>query len=265
MNNKVSTLFFSPTKTTKSIVKTIAKKLSAHYSEYNLTLPKQRQLNKELTFDSDDLILVGVPIYKGRIPQFIAKQFAAYRGNNTKAIFTVTYGNRDYDDALLELKNLFEERGFIGVAAGAFIGEHSYTNEVATNRPDTTDLAIATQFAQKVKALLIKRPNIAKQHLRVKGNMPYKKSQEGPIMLPETNKRCTDCAICANTCPMGAIDYTNYRDIDPDKCIQCCNCVKICPENAKEFTSPLFATFREKLKNELAVGRKEPELFFVEH
>lgn len=263
MNNRISAIYFSPTKTTKKTVRTIANRLSEDYKEYNLTMPQKRDEYTELTFGIDDLIVVGLPVYKGRIPDFMAEYFSNYKGNNTKAIFTVTYGNRDYDDALLEMKELFEKNGFIGIAAGAFIGEHSYSTEVASNRPDANDLNIATQFAEKIKSQLNDGFDFTNHPLTVKGNFPYKESPQSPLMIPETNDQCTDCAICANTCPMGAIDFTNFRDIDPDKCIQCSNCVKICPENAKAFNAPFFIAFRELLINKLTVGRKEPEVFFV--
>ena len=263
MKNRVSAIYFSPTKTTEKIAKTIANVLDSNYKEYNLTLTHTRQLYEELAFDSDDLIIVGVPVYKGRIPKFMANYFSNYKGNNTKAIFSVTYGNRDYDDALLELKDLFEKRGFIVIAAGAFIGEHSFSTKVATNRPDTIDLNIATQFAKDIKSRLNDSADYTKHKLIVNGNYPYKENPQGPLMLPETNDLCTDCAICANNCPMGAIDFINFRDIDTDKCIQCCNCVKICPVNAEAFTTPFFITFREILINQLALKKKEPEVFLI--
>lgn len=263
MNNKVSAIYFSPTKTTKKIIRTIASGLANNCQEYNLTLPQNRKEYKYLSFGSKDLIVVGVPVYKGRIPSFMVDYFSNYKGDNTKAIFTVTYGNRDYDDALLELKDLFEKKGFIGIAAGAFIGEHSFSTKVATDRPDANDLTIASQFASKIKAQLNNTIDFTTSSLAVKGNYPYKESPQGPLMLPETNDLCTECALCANTCPMGAIDFVNYCDINPDKCTQCSNCVKICPENAKAFNAPFFFQFREKLINELAVGKKIPELFFV--
>ena len=265
MNNRISAIFFSPTNTTKKIVTTIAKEFGENYKEYDLTLQQKREQYKELTFDCDDLIVVGVPVYKGRIPDFLVDYFSTYKGNNTKAIFTVVYGNRDYDDALLEIKDLFEKRGFIGIAAAAFIGEHSFSDKIATDRPDANDLNIVTQFAIRIKAQLNNTVDFRKHSLTVKGEYPYKESPQGQIMLPETNDRCTDCGICANTCPTGAIDYTNFRDIDPDKCIKCCNCVKICPENAKAFNAIPFIELTELLFNELAVGRKEPELFYSQH
>ena len=147
MNYNINALYFSPTSTTAKIVKTIANGICESYKEYNLTLPDKREEYQGLTFGSDDIVVIGVPVYKGRIPECLVDYFSKFTGNNTKAIFTVVYGNREYDDALLELKNIFEERGFIGIAVGAFIGEHSNTSLVAGGRPDMDDLNIAMHFA----------------------------------------------------------------------------------------------------------------------
>ena len=76
MSNKTSAIYFSPTKTTKQIVQTIASGMDVNYKDYNLTMPGKRDLLKELTFDSNDLVVVGVPVYKGRIPSFMADYFS---------------------------------------------------------------------------------------------------------------------------------------------------------------------------------------------
>ena len=261
MNHTINTIYFSPTSTAEKITRTIASRLCDSYKEYNITLPDKREKYQALSFDKDDVVIISVPVYKGRIPNFLVDYFSKYRGNNTKAIFTVLYGNRAYDDALLELKDIFEERGFICIAAGAFIGEHSNTALVAFGRPDVDDLNIAMQFADDIKVKLNNIIDLTTQTLTVKGNFPYKISPQNSIIVPETNDRCTDCSICANTCPMGAINFTDFRDIDPSKCIMCNSCVKKCPENAKAFIASSYKEFTEVLINHLALGRKEPELF----
>src|SRR5690606_23151552 len=107
---------------------------------------------KNFNFSEDDLVIIGVPVYAGRVPEFLSKYFLSkIRRNNTYAVFIVVYGNRAYDDALLELKNIFESNGFIGIAGGAFIGEHSYTEKLATGRPDGNDLNTAYKFGVDVR------------------------------------------------------------------------------------------------------------------
>ncbi len=58
------------------------------------------------------------------------------KGNGAKAVAVVVYGNRDYDDTLLELKNVLEENGFVVGAMVAAIAEHSIARNLAAGRPD---------------------------------------------------------------------------------------------------------------------------------
>ncbi|WP_430972094.1 EFR1 family ferrodoxin [Sunxiuqinia rutila] len=263
MITQIHTLFFSPTGTTAIVAKQITAGLDVPALTYNLTAQKDRNQHRKLSFNSDDLLLVAVPVYAGRIPEFMEELFSTFEGQNTPAIFTVVYGNRDYDDALLELKDLFERRGFKGIAAGAFIGEHSYTEKVATNRPDAEDLSAAFQFGQKIKATLDELPKLKNHRLTVKGNVPYKERKPMPLMTPETNEKCTDCGVCVEICPMEAIDQTDNRTIHAEKCIRCNSCVKHCPEKAKSFTHQIFIEFSERLIQNCSSVRKEPELFFL--
>lgn len=261
MIKKTNTIFFSPTGTTAKITKQISAGLDYQTKAFDLTLPEKRNQCKELIFNHDDLVIVGVPVYSGRIPGFLTEYFREIKGKNTPAVFIVVYGNREYDDALLELKNIFEQKGFIGIAAGAFVGEHSFTAKLAGDRPDAEDINLALQFGQKIRAKLNNSTDIKNQQLNLKGNFPYKKRGKASIMIPQTNDKCTDCGICAENCPMNAIDFENVRVIDAEKCILCNSCVKKCPENAKKFTDKIFLTITQRLIDNFSSTRKEPELF----
>lgn len=259
MDKNLNLLYFSPTNTTKKVVRSIAKGMDMDYEEHNITLLKER--NKSYEFGQDDLLIVGVPVYGGRIPIFLEKVFRSIKGNNTPAIFVTVYGNRDYDDALLELKNIFEDNGFIGIAAGAFIGEHSYTKKLATNRPDNKDMEIANDFGRKIMQLLKDEKIEKARELKIKGNEEYKERGPAANYGPETNEDCIDCAICAENCPTEAISFENFRDIEEDKCIKCCSCVKICPTDAKVFTDERFKTAVNYLVSNFAKERREPDIY----
>ncbi|OGP60102.1 MAG: hypothetical protein A2V67_17290 [Deltaproteobacteria bacterium RBG_13_61_14] len=47
--------------------------------------------------------------------------------------------------------------------------------------------------------------------------------------------QCSQCRICADHCPTGAMQMADYPWIDQDKCIRCFCCHELCPENAWEF------------------------------
>ena len=263
MKKQLNLLYFSATDRTAKVVKEIAKGINNPFKEYNLSLPANRQ--QAFAFDSCDLVIVGVPVYGGRVPAFLADYLMKIKGNSTPAIFVTVYGNRHYDDALLELKNIFESNGFIGIAGGAFVGEHSNTTKVGTSRPDTNDLQIAKRFGVQIKEKLEKNPNISQMpKLTVKGNFPYKDRKSTPPMLPETTEKCINCAICAQHCPMSAINFTNFKDIDATKCISCSSCVKRCPVGAKSINHEIFKKITQGLVDNFSTVRHEPELFMGE-
>lgn len=260
MDKQLNLLYFSATGNTIKIVKKVAEGIGGTVKEYNITLPVNRQ--EELVFDNNDLVIIGVPVYAGRVPRFLTDYFSKVKGNNTKAVFIVVYGNRDYEDSLLELKDTFEKNGFIGIAGGAFIAEHSYTSKVATGRPDINDLGTAYKFGVKIKEKLeAVNENILTSKLVVKGNFPYKEKTPIQMTAPDTADSCLKCGICAKHCPMGAIDFNNFENIDNLKCIKCCSCIKKCPSNSKSINNETFYKFTQQLIGNLSAVRHEPELF----
>lgn len=257
----ISILIFSPTGTTSKICKQIAKAIDLPSQHFDLSLKKQRRKHQDLSFANDELAIIGLPVYSGRIPAFLEKYLSGFSGNNTPAIFVVVYGNRNYDDALLELKDLFEKRGFRGIAAGAFIGEHSYSSKVATNRPDDQDMAQAFSFGEDIKQKLSQSLDLQKHPLKVKGNHPYKERVASPLMSPETLDICKACGVCAEVCPTEAISFTDFKTINARDCIRCHSCVKNCPEEAKVFTHELVINITQKLISNYSLVRKELDLF----
>jgi len=260
MDKKLNVLYFSATDGTLKVVKGVVEGIGSHFKEYNITLAENRQ--DAISFDADDLLIIGVPVYAGRVPEFLNDFFMNVKGNNTPAVFITVYGNRHYDDALIELKDRFEGNGFIGVAAGAFIAEHSYTSKVGTNRPDQKDLELANQFGKNIKSKLESNTELIQLHpLFVNGNFPYKERKFSPPMTPDTSDVCISCGICAKHCPMGAINFDNFKEIDPSKCVHCCSCIKRCPVNAKSMNHEMILKITNGLIDNFSAIRNEPEFF----
>lgn len=255
---KVNLVYFSPTGNTKKTVENIARGIGLDTIEYDLTSPEER--DKKYSFDENDLVIIGAPVYSGRIPKLVEELFSGLSAQKSPAILVVTYGNREYDDALLELKNLSKTKGFIPIAAGAFIGEHTYSSIIANNRPDQSDIEKMICFGKQIKQKLQDSESFD-EDLEVKGNYPYKKVNRSSAIAPETNDYCTNCMVCVKKCPTKAISNDNPKQIDMSKCIMCFACVKNCPVNAKDVQ---IKAFWDKIKSlELACSsiRKEPELF----
>ena len=48
-------------------------------------------------------------------------------------------------------------------------------------------------------------------------------------------EKCTQCKICVEHCPTGAMQQADYPWIDDQQCIRCFCCHELCPEHAWEF------------------------------
>ncbi len=260
MDINLKLLYFSATENTQKILRTIAGEIDADYLEYDITSVEARK--KKLKFDQNDLLIVGAPVYAGRIPELLVDYFKRLKGSSTPAVFVVTYGNRDYDDALLELKDIFNENGFVDLAAGAFIGEHSNSKQIAGERPDENDLNSAKEFGRQIKSKVDeKEKNKIDSNLKVKGNYPYKERHDSPNFAPETADQCIECAVCAENCPVNAISFTDFSKIDEEKCIHCCSCIQKCPVEAKYMAHPHFEEITDYLIENFGGKRKEAEIF----
>ena len=83
--------------------------------------------------DADDIVVFVAPVYAGRVPALAAERFLTVNGHGQKAAAIAVYGNRDYDDALVEMCDIISARGFKLIAAGAFIAQHCIFPKVATD------------------------------------------------------------------------------------------------------------------------------------
>lgn len=157
--NTVWAAYFSATDTTKTVVTQIAKELARHTGRpletFDFTLPQTRKTPK--AFGPGDLVVFGTPVYAGRVPNLLIKYVASVQGNGALAVPVVCYGNRHYDDALMELRNTLRDGGFHPVAGAAFSCQHAFSPSQNAGRPDISDLTIAAGFAydvfQKVEGL----------------------------------------------------------------------------------------------------------------
>ncbi len=259
MMQQLHLIYFSPTKTTKTILEQIALGIGAE-NIYHMDL--SAQLNSEMVI-KNSLVLLGVPVYRGRIPIEASEQLKKIKGINSNVVLVAVYGNRDYDDTLIELKDIAEDGGFRPIAAAAFIGEHSFSTDefpIAVQRPDNEDKKKAQLFGKQIKVLL-ESNEVLKRSVDVPGNRPYKELGVLPDVAPVTNEdNCDKCGVCVEVCPTDAISLNGKLTTDSTACILCCACVKACPSMARYNDNEFVNTAAAKL-NKFCSERKEPELF----
>lgn len=245
------TFFFSPSDTTHKYAKAMTDAFGGESQLIDLT-HGSCEIESEL-IDGDTVLLIS-PVYAGRIPALAADLFRQIDGHGMRAIVAVVYGNRDYDDALLELADIAVYDGFDVIAAGAFIAQHCIFPKVANGRPDASDMAVAADFMERAK----ESDNL--DISTIKGNRPYKKPGAVPLQPQTDEDECLSCGVCARECPTGAIDPVTLAT-DKNKCITCCRCIAVCGSHARKFKGVKYATVG-KIFCAQNSKRREPELFF---
>lgn len=247
-------IVFSCAGTTRKIADRIAKGLSGETALHDLLAKGFQPFEVK---DNNDVVLLAVPVWGGRVPALAAEMLKQIKGNGQKAVAVVVYGNRDYDDALLELCDIAAEQGFNLISAAAFVAEHSIFPTVATARPDTSDYEAIAHFINETKKLIVENKPLDLS--RIKGNRPYKKPAGVPFHPGTIQDKCVNCHVCADNCPTDAIDRQTLAT-DADKCISCCRCISVCTNDARKFGGLMYKTIRFAFEKKCA-KRCEPELF----
>lgn len=262
--NAANLIYFSPTRTTKKILEAIAQSLGVAVVEHgDLTKP---DVKPQLQIESKDALnIIGAPVYGGRIPVEAAQRIKVLNGNGAIAVIVVVYGNREYEDALLELSDLAENAGFKTIAGAAFIGEHSFSTTatpIAHGRPDMTDIEKAWEFGRRIREKLRIFQNIDDiPVVAVPGNYPYQEQKRAAKVVPDTKADiCSMCKACADVCPTAAISFRDGVITDPASCILCCACVKNCTLGARELADTRVKETIEWLRKHCN-ERKEPQTY----
>ena len=240
---------FSPTGGTKKVADAIAAGFHTPLVEMDLT-----KADAAVSMGENDALMAVLPVYAGRVPQVSLERLAALKGNGQKAVAVVVYGNREFEDALLETKDALEEYGFRVVAAAAFIAEHSIVRSIAAGRPDVEDEALCRQFAADVMA---KADDTAP--VQVPGNNPYKEVKPSAFH-PAADEACVKCGACAQQCPVSAIPMDDPSQTNNDVCINCMRCVEACPVSSRALPDG-FLNMITQMLNQHAAGYKKPVVF----
>lgn len=260
----VKLVYFSPTGTTRTVIQSIARGMDYSTVQFlDITLPDARK--QQLQASGKELLIIGVPVYMGRVPALLTEWLHAIKTENTPTVCVVVYGNRVYEDALLELKDILTDCGCKLIAGAAYIGEHSFSCEdtpTAKDRPDERDLNHAESFGRKIREKMQSLSSVSQiSDVHMPGCHPYRGDSKLWIVdFIAVSDACIQCGTCAEGCPVGAIDPEQSNLIDSEKCITCCACIKHCPRHARTMKPGLVKDAQLRLHT-LYSQRKEPEYF----
>lgn len=245
---------FSPTGGTMRVAQAITKGWNKEVTTVDLT--DTAQDFSQYVFQPDDLLLIAIPSYGGRVPALAADRIAKIHGNDARCVLVCVYGNRAYEDTLVEMQDIAQSCGLRPIAAIAAVAEHSILHQYATGRPDADDLPVLQSYSSKI---LQKFQSGNHSALSLPGNRPYKKAGGGG-MVPHATSACVNCGLCAKQCPAQAISREDVRKTDGKACISCMRCVVQCPHSARKINGAMTAAAAMALKKACSV-RKECELF----
>ena len=269
---KVWAVYFTGTGNTKTVACRVAdaaaQVLNCPRSDYDFSLPAARE--GQLSFSPSDLVVIGTPVYAGRVPNKLLPFLTEHiTGNGALCVPVVTFGNRNFDDGLMELVQLMRANGLSPVAAGAFVGEHSFSTTLGANRPNGEDLALADTLGKRAaEQVLDGKTDLSAP---VDGNDPIgpyytpRDRAGNPINIlkvkPKTDPgKCLNCGLCAQICTMGSIDPADVSNIT-GVCIKCCACVKRCPAGAKYYDDEGYLYHQHELE-EMYARPAQTKLFF---
>ena len=232
-------IYFSPTGGTQRVMDILAAGFDEDTQELDLTVQPTK-----LELTAADVCLVGVPSFGGRVPAAALERLDYLTGNGAKAVAVAVYGNRHYDDTLLELQHRLENRGFTVVAGIAAVAEHSVVRQFGTGRPHAVDAQQLREFAVAIREKLEKEA----EPVTLPGNVPYKEFGGAPFR-PVAAEHCTKCGLCAAQCPVGAIPAEAPHTTNNEICFACLRCISVCPSKARALPDAVIRTMTEKLRH----------------
>lgn len=258
---KAVVVSFSPTGGTKKAAMYLAGGLGMETEVFDIT---DYEAGKNArVFSEKEVAVFAVPVFGGRVPSPAAEKIRNMKGNQTPAVLLAVYGNRASEDALVELKDLVEERGFVLAAGVEAVAEHSIMRRFAAGRPDGEDAKELEQFGEVIAKKLADLPDVSGLcAIKLPGNVPYREYNGVPFK-PQAGKKCTECGVCAALCPVKAIPAERPSETDMNRCISCMRCIAVCPEQARGLNK-LKLALAEKASEKKFQGRKANVLYIGE-
>ena len=245
-------IYYSPTGGTKKVADILAGSLSESFENIDL-LKKTEDI---VSFHEDDLCVISVPAFGGRVPADAIRKLKFFKANKTNAVLVAVFGNRAIDDTLIELYDLAVSLGFETVAGIEAVAEHSLIRLYGAGRPNDQDRTELESFSMQILSKLNNGPSDPPS---IPGNRPYKEFKASAMSL-EVDDNCINCKKCARECPVAAIPMDNVKTVDAEKCFSCMRCVAVCPKSARHYSPSVLSALNERLRDRCS-GVKPNKLY----
>ena len=98
---RVSQIIFSPTGGTEKVADAITNTWGLPVNKIDLSNAETDY--SSLSFEKDDIALIAAPSFGGRVPSLATQRISNIHGNHTPCVIVCVYGNRAYEDTLIEL------------------------------------------------------------------------------------------------------------------------------------------------------------------
>jgi ferredoxin/flavodoxin len=270
---------FSPAGTTRQVAKIIAREAERTGQSVKLQDLAGReagagQVSEKLS--PGDLLFVGSPVYAGQpVPPVVEFLSGLPDAHGSFAVPFVAYGGVNGGRALCDMARIMGSRSLQVLGGIKVLAVHSLLwqsdDPIGKGHPDEDDAAKIREFVRVIlEKMEAEHPTtLAPEALDYKGEMKENPVEESRLEGLKANvlpleldtEACTQCGICADSCPAANIALSPYPDFG-NRCILCFSCLRLCEENAIGSRAiPMF----ESLVRERKEFFKEPEetRFFV--
>jgi ferredoxin len=209
-----------------------------------------------LPAETDGLCLfVGSPVYATQpVPPVMTFLRGLPSAAGAYAVPFVTYGGVTSGIALALMGRELEAKGYTLLGAAKVLAPHSMMWDAADplgeGHPDEDDDRMIEELVDVLGGKLdladpaaLSVADLDYQSPELREMMAGWGVQGAKDLMPKKHldrDRCTQCGICVDNCPVGAIRLDPYPVIEPS-CIHCLNCIRLCPEEA--ITADLSANF----------------------
>ena len=194
--------------------------------------------------NSYDMIGVGYPIHAFNVPEIFYKWMKSLPKVENKPYFIYKVSGEPFhfnDASSHHFVKVLKKKGYQKISEKHFLMPYNimfrYKDEIAKQ------MYIYLQALTKlyVKEILAGDYEVIKYHfdkkvlsflLRIEWIAPRINAP-----LCHVNKKCTNCHMCINNCPSGAlfINKKNKIRIKSSKCTMCMRCAFLCPQDAFKF------------------------------